>query len=55
LQAEGKWNAMLDPYDGPSLSNYSTLKSGIWDRVSPTPYENMADFSKSYFDNISPI
>lgn len=55
LQAEGKWNAMLDPYDGPNMGSYSTLESGIWDRISPTPYENMADFSKSYFDNISPI
>lgn len=23
--------------------------------MSPTPYHNMADFTKSYFDNISPI
>jgi hypothetical protein len=28
---------------------------GVWDRMSPTPYQNMAAFSKDYFDNLKPF
>jgi hypothetical protein len=49
------YNPLLAKYDGPDINTYSTLDSGIWDKMSPTPYHNMADFSKAYFDNISPV
>ena len=61
LQAQGLYNPLLEPYDGVSMSDYSTLGDdetegmGVWNRMSPTPYQNMAKFSKDYFDNISPI
>lgn len=55
LQAKGLYNPLLEPYDGPSMSSYNTLRDGIWDRMSPTPYHNMAAFTKDYFDNIKPF
>ena len=55
LQAQGLYNPLLEPYDGPSMSEFSTIDDGVWNRMSPTPYQNMAKFSKDYFDNISPI
>lgn len=55
LEAKGLYNPLMAKYDGPDLSTYSTADSGVWDKMSPTPYQNMADFSKAYFDNISPI
>ena len=55
LQAKGLYNPLLAKYDEPDMSTYNTLESGVWSKMSPTPYQNMADFSKSYFDNISPI
>lgn len=55
LQAKGLYNQALDKYDGPQLENYSTLDSGVWNKMSPTPYQNMSEFSKPYFDNVSPI
>lgn len=55
LEAQGLYNPLLAKYDAPDMSTYDTLQQGIWDKMSPTPYQNMADFSKAYFDNISPI
>lgn len=55
LQSKGLFNPLLEKYDGPQLSDYSTVDSGVWNRMSPTPYQNMAAFSKDYFDNIKPI
>lgn len=66
LEAQGLYNPLLAKYDGPDINTYSTLDrfdedgnvisgSGVWDKMSPTPYHNMADFSKAYYDNISPI
>lgn len=55
LEAQGLYNPMLAKYDGPDINSYSTLESGAWDKMSPTPYRNMADFTKSFFDNIAPF
>lgn len=55
LELEGKYNPAIEQYAGKGLDQFSTVNDGIWDRMSPVPYENMADFSKAYFDNISPI
>ena len=55
LQAKGLYNPMLEQYDGVSMDSYDTLKDGVWNRMSPTPYQNMAAFTKDYFDNIKPF
>lgn len=55
LEAQGLYNPLLAKYDAPDMSTYDTLQQGIWDKMSPTPYQNMADFSKAYFDNIQPF
>lgn len=55
LEAQGLYNPLLAKYDAPDMATYDTLQQGIWDKMSPTPYQNMADFSKSYFDNIQPF
>jgi hypothetical protein len=55
------YNPLLDPYEGVSMSEFSTLGDGetagmgVWNRMSPTPYQNMAQFSKDYFDNLKPF
>lgn len=56
LEAAGLYNPTLEKYAGPGLDTFSTIDSGnAWDRMSPVPYQNMSDFSKSYFDNIQPF
>lgn len=56
LEAAGLYNPLLEKYAGKGMDTFSTLGGdGIWGRMSPVPYQNMADFSKAYFDNISPI
>lgn len=66
LEAQGLYNPLLAKYDGPDMGSYSTLDrldadgnviagQGIWDKMSPTPYQDMASFSKAYFDNIQPF
>lgn len=56
LEASGLYNPLLEKYAGKGLDTFSTLGGdGVWNRMSPTPYQNMADFTKAYFDNISPI
>lgn len=55
LEAEGLYNPMLAKYDGPSLSTYSTIDSGnVWDKMSPTPFQNVATFSNPYFEGMKP-
>lgn len=61
LEAAGLYNPALAKYDGPDMTTYHTLAQGdqagmgIWGKMSATPYRNMADFTKSYFDNIQPF
>lgn len=66
LEVQGLYNPLLAKYEGFDPNTYNTLDQldaegnviagrGIWDKMSPTPYHNMADFSKSYFDNIQPF
>lgn len=55
LQANGLYNPNTERYAGKRMSEFSTIDDGVWDRMSPVPYQNMAKFSKDYFDNISPI
>lgn len=56
LEVAGLYNPELEKYAGKGLDTFSTLGGdGIWGRMSPVPYQNMADFSKAYFDNISPM
>ena len=56
LELQGLYNPIIEKYAGEGLDTFDTLHGGkIWDRMSPVPYQNMADFSKAYFDNISPL
>ena len=55
LEAKGLYNPEMEAYVGPGLDKYSTANSGVWNRMSPVPYQNMSDFSKAYFDGIKPI
>lgn len=56
LELQGLYNPIIEKYAGEGLDTFDTLRGGkIWDRMSPVPYQNMADFSKAYFDNISPL
>ena len=55
LEMKGLYNPLVESYAGPSLDSYSTKDNGVWDRMSPVPYQNMSDFSKSYFEGIKPI
>ena len=61
LQEKGLYNPLLEKYEGTSMDQYRTLGDGenagmgVWNRMSPTPYQNMALFSKDYFDNLKPF
>lgn len=55
LEIEGKYNPLMEQYAGIGLGQFSTVDNGVWDRMSPVPYQNMSEFSKAYFDNISPM
>lgn len=61
LQEKGLYNPLLEKYEGTPMDQYSTLGDGenagmgVWNRMSPTPYQNMALFSKDYFDNLKPF
>ena len=55
LEAKGLYNPLTEAYVGPGLDQYSTINNGVWDRMSPVPYQNMSDFSKAYFEGIKPI
>lgn len=54
LEAAGLYNPMTEKYAGPGLDTFSTLDNGVWNRMSPVPYQNMSDFSKAYFEGIKP-
>lgn len=54
LQMKGLYNPDIEKYEGKSLDQYDTINDGIWTRTSPTPYQDLAEFSKSYFDGIAP-
>ena len=61
LQANGLYNPLMEKYAGKNMSEFSTLGDGenygdgVWNRMSPVPYQNMARFSKDYFSNIKPF
>lgn len=54
LEAEGKYNQAMSKYDGPDMSTYNTVNDGIWDKMSPTPFENVAIFGNPYFEGMKP-
>lgn len=54
LEANGLYSPLYAKYDGPSLSDYSTLESGIWDKMSPTPIQNTHTFTEPFFKDIKP-
>lgn len=54
LEMKGLYNPLMAKYDGPNLSTYSTADSGVWDKMSPTPFENVATFSNPYFEGMKP-
>lgn len=54
LEAQGLYNPLLAKYDGPSIDTYSTLDSGIWDKMSPTRITDMATFGNPYFEGMKP-
>ena len=54
LQSKGLYNKLLSKYDEPDLSTYDTLQQGVWDKMSPTPYQNMATFGNPYFEGMKP-
>lgn len=55
LEMKGLYNPLTEAYAGLGLDKYSTKDNGIWNRMSPVPYQNMSDFSKAYFEGIKPI
>jgi len=53
----GLYNPLYAKYDGPDLSTYATVGEngqGIWDKMSPTPFNNISAFSKDYFEGLKP-
>jgi hypothetical protein len=54
LEAQGLYNPLLAKYDGPNIDTYSTLDSGIWDKMSPTRITDMATFGNPYFEGMKP-
>lgn len=57
LEASGLYNPLYAKYDGPSLDQYSTLGNdgqGVWDKMSPTPIQNVAVFGNPYFEGMKP-
>lgn len=55
LRQSNLYNPDLTQYEGGLPSDYSTIKSGSpWTRLSPTPYQDMGVFTKSYFDKLKP-
>lgn len=57
LQAAGLYNPLYAQYEGPSLNEYSTLGDGgqgVWNRMSPTPIQNIAEFGNPYFEGMKP-
>lgn len=54
LEAQGLYNPILAKYDGPDMDTYSTLDSGVWDKMSPTRITDMATFGNPYFEGMKP-
>lgn len=54
LEMKGLYNPLMAKYDGHDMATYSTRDSGIWDKMSPTPFENVATFSNPYFEGMKP-
>lgn len=49
LMLAGKYNPLLHDVD---YANYDTLRSGIYNDVSPLPYTSVVDMVKPYVDNL---
>lgn len=60
LRRKGLYDPRLVKYEGPSLSEYSTLGDentqamGIFERTSPTPIKDLATFGNPYFEGMKP-
>lgn len=62
LRRKGLYDPLLAKYEGPSLSEYSTMGDkdagieamGVWERTSPTPIQNIAAFGNPYFEGMKP-
>lgn len=57
LEKQGLYNPLFAQYDGPSLDTYATLGEngqGVWDKMSPTPFRDMATFGNPYFEGMKP-
>lgn len=56
LKEKGLYNPETAALEAKALNEYSTMGGdGIWTTTGVTPYQNMAEFSKDYFDNIKPF
>lgn len=55
LEASGKYDPNLEEnYLGYNISNWSTVKNGIWDRLSPTEAMSLKQLTESSFNNRTP-
>ena len=54
LEAAGLYNPLYAKYDGPDMRTYSTLDSGVWDKMSPTRITDVATFGNPYFEGMKP-
>ena len=57
LEAKGLYNPLMAKYDGPDMATYSTIGEngqGVWDKMSPTPFQNVATFGNPYFEGMKP-
>lgn len=62
LQRKGLYDPILAKYEGIDMSEYSTMGDkdagieamGVWDRTSPTPIQNVAEFGNPYFEGMKP-
>ena len=61
LKEKGLYNPQTAALEAKALNEYSTMgdentpADGVWTQTGVTPYQNMAEFSKEYFDNIKPF
>lgn len=54
LEDKGLYNPAMAKYDGPDLSTFSTAQNGVWGKMSPTPFQNVATFGNPYFEGMKP-
>lgn len=54
LQAAGKYNPEFEKMmlGGRSIDDYSTLNDGIWQRISPSEYKDLNQYTSHIFDKI---